>query len=173
MKERPILFSGPMVRAILGGRKTQTRRIVKTGTPDDWNACPYGVIGDHLWVRECFSKPYELDIQAKCFTGFYRATDAGRKVKWMPSIFMPRWASRIALEITNVRIERLQDISEADAQREGWDWSNHDVMQTYDPVTMDTARRWFQAKWDEINGKRAPWGSNPLVWLVEFKRMEN
>ncbi len=144
MKERPILFSGPMVRAILDGRKTQTRRVVKPqpktvehreirtyfideGCFDGWVddttnssfCCPYGAPGERLWVREAFSAPYKTDVEHRNFTGFYRATDSERSIRWKPSIFMPRWASRIELEITNICVERVQAISEADAAAEG------------------------------------------------------
>lgn len=146
MKERPILFSAPMVRAILDGRKTQTRRICKAQPPADalWGSngaewmwledrddvadrvirCPYGVVGDRLWVRETWAP----DPRAPMVDGVavYRATDAvtlsahgARVERWYPSIHMPRWASRIALEVTGVRVERLNDISEADALAEG------------------------------------------------------
>jgi len=130
--ERPILFSGPMIRAILAGRKTQTRRVAKlTGAgrvkeagshrnwhladPDAVKACPYGTPGDRLWVRETF-------CDTGCQRAVYRADTAVENWKyriWRPSIYMPRWASRITLEITDVRLERLQDISEADAAAEG------------------------------------------------------
>lgn len=159
MKERPILFSAPMVRAILAGTKTQTRRILKPGPrqewlepdflqtcgakiawadgrlgvqvlqpgggPATWIACPFGAPGDQLWGREAWKphslyahmKPSEMP-QAKVF---YRADDgyAPSNTPWVPGIHMPRWASRILMEITDVRVERLQDISEADAIAEG------------------------------------------------------
>ena len=194
MKERPVIFTGDSVRAILAGRKTQTRRIVKpqpqkTRSGWEWvtprvtwywpggiHTCPYGKPGDRLWVRETWATDFEKNV-------LYRTTDPspspmgaygakrmvdGAKSIWRSPIHMPRWASRITLEITGVRAERLQEISEADAQREGWSFDQQDVFQAYDPVTMDTARRWFQANWDSINGKRALWASNPYVWVVEF-----
>jgi hypothetical protein len=130
-RERPILFRGEMVRAILDGRKTMTRRIVKgewfydgeTGEGASWEppTCPYGQVGDRLWVRETFSEPFPLDVEHENFTGFFRATDPDRKVKWKPSIFMPRWACRLVLEIADIRVERLNDISEEDAIAEGFD----------------------------------------------------
>lgn len=148
MKERPILFSGPMVRAILAGTKTQTRRVVKERHIDAAppvhffqylrENCPYGQPGDRLWVREAWQGPLleseeqedefrqSPDIYKKPGFCAYRATDTldaidadGRELGWRPSIHMPRWASRILLEITAVRVERLHDITEADAQAEG------------------------------------------------------
>ena len=136
-KERPILCSAPDVMAILDGRKTQTRRIMKPQPnrtwPDEvtphWSVggnrtlpgasnplrCPYGVPGDRLWVREAWRLP---DGAPKGWVD-YRADDTRDGFKWKPSIHMPRWASRITLEVTDVRVERLQDISEADAMAEG------------------------------------------------------
>ena len=167
MTERPILFNGPMVRAILDGRKTMTRRIVKAGTRDDWNACPYGVIGDRLWVREtwrCFGGR-EYEYQQHQPSIIYRADDGPTHNEggWRPSIFMPRWASRITLEITGVRVERLQDISEADAEAEGCT-GDHRADRDSD------AAQEFRSLWNQINGKRASWDSNPWVWVVEFRR---
>ena len=180
-RERPILFSGPLVRAILAGRKTQTRRIVKTGpgitAVDDldgerwpgymdecreWKRlpCPYGVPGDRLWVRETFDAPPGSTNRAEVV---YRA-DYERdehQHTWWPSIYMPRWASRITLEITGVRVERVQEISEADAFDEGVSLSAPDE-QTY---------RWqFAVLWNAINGKDS-WESNPWVWVIEFRRV--
>lgn len=170
IKERPILFSGEMVRAILDGRKTQTRRVVK-GIALDWLApdmftprfvaspendlCQYGKVGDRLWVRETF-QPYG-DGYA------YRATPAiPENHNWKPSIFMPRAASRITLEITNVRVERLNEISDKDAEAEGVEaWSN-----------SGNSPAWkFQCLWDRINGKKYPWSSNPWVWVIEFRKI--
>ena len=184
MKERPILFSGEMVRAILEGRKTQTRRIVKDGTPDDWNACPYGVIGDRLWVRETWRLWDVLENYVggqNTATVQYKAGPLGsdrvltvsdeqrgnlsnlENDRWRPSIFMPRWASRITLEITGVRVERLQEITEKDALAEGVGYA----------ITRDCKVPQFARLWDQINGKHAPWESNPWVWVVEFKRVSN
>jgi hypothetical protein len=164
MNERPILFSGEMVRAILEGRKTQTRRVIKPQLRINYK-CPYGQPGDRLWVREtwqCFKpnteeiiNPNTVNIRALA----YRATNEWRG-KWRPSIHMPRWASRITLEITAVRVERLQDIGEVDAMREG------------DPTCENTHIDWFRALWDSINAKRGySWESNPWVWVVEFQRI--
>ena len=204
MKERPIIFSGEMVRAILDGRKTQTRRVVKPQPESndqitfwhwdeaknpDWAGlwyskqgqhtregrhihCPCGKLGERLWVRETFvALPTDLLKECDIVTGrgysvAYRANGEPPKaiwpnLKWKPSIFMPRWASRITLEIVNVRVERLQEISEGDAVAEGTA-----------VVYMQTHKTTFHQLWDAINGKRAPWSSNPLVWVIEFKVLQ-
>ena len=217
MKERPILFSGPMVRAILDGTKTQTRRVVKpqpdlsilkesyrdlefefrrmpvlgpTHVPSEWGfcakydkpncvpihgyKCPYGTIGDRLWVRETWA-PHPQD-QA---TIFYRATvdtEPGIRVwdgPWKPSIYMPRWASRITLEITGIRVERVQDISDEDARAEGL-WCRFDGQGCEGKChkCSETARVAFRTLWDSTNAKRHPWASNPWVWVIEFGRAE-
>jgi hypothetical protein len=189
MKERPILFSGPMVRAILAGRKTQTRRVVADLNPtlaesaasgsQIANAlrCPYGAPGDRLWVRETWAAQRALDklppqmIEAGAWVEYAAGPGGGilDRGKWRPSIFMPRWASRILLEVTAVRVERLQDISETDAEAEGVDAvSMADVPRQ---ATMNR-RADFKQLWDSINAKRAPWASNPWVWVVEFKRLD-
>lgn len=179
MKERPILFNGEMVRAILAGRKTQTRRAVKPqpvegcwmGGPRNgvWDErtgmawfgqtwrCPCGVSGDCLWVRETWcSDPEPSQPERVC----YRATAGDESfIRWKPAIHMPRWASRITLEIAEVRVQRLQDISEEDARAEG-------VENVY------CARDCFADLWDSINGKRAPWSSNPWVWAISFRKVE-
>jgi hypothetical protein len=212
-KERPILFSGEMVRAILDGRKTQTRRVVNRyrwhykdgstsllrtiyhGSPiSDWEmaamlpSCPYGQVGDRLWVRETWNVysggyddyaggwevgyPYGTIPKEKPFdaTMFYAAD--GEDGPWRPAIHMPRWASRITLEITDIRVERLQDISEEDAIREGVKGCCFDSMTgaaCYDYPTV-TARERFQKLWDGINGKRGhSWESNPWVWVISFE----
>lgn len=203
MKERPILFSAPMVRAILDGRKTQTRRVMKVQPGDvlwrsngrDWLwldnddgpltepapciRCPYGVPGDRLWVRETWAKPGEVGDSIE-----YRADNddplAGR---WRPSIHMPRWASRITLEVTGVRVERLQDISEDDARAEGIREVTKDgVVKKYCVYDLGdhSSTPWDQmprravaayaALWNDINGKGA-FLSNPWVWVVEFRRL--
>lgn len=210
MTERPILFSGPMVRALLDGSKTQTRRVVK-GKAFDWleayeftpefvalpdNAmCPYGQPGDRLWVRETW-----MDLQGtgiEIVTGSreryaYGADtprgsygDDQRKcygLKWRPSIHMPRVASRITLEITSMRVERLQDINEADAAAEGLTFSakarrSEDCMGIYE-LRMpdgklhfnDNACDLFRTLWEQINGPDS-WAANPWVWVVEFRRL--
>lgn len=208
MKERPILFSTPMVRAILDGRKTQTRRVAPIKKLDfrqkddilTWfisfekavkrvfcsasggcfteeqaraiiasQFCPYGQKGDRLWVRETFgTRGKEV---------FYRATpplnadgepyagiaglDGNR---WKSSIHMPRAASRITLEVTGVRVERLHGISEADAQAEGVFFApDHDYKNSF--------KQGFKNIWQSINGPES-WDTNPWVWVVEFKRVQ-
>ena len=163
MKERPIIFSTPMVKAILDGRKTQTRRVIKDQPPLSMRdmfkpknlKCPYGQVGDRLWVRETF-KPYN------CMGGFaYKADgDLSTGFPWKPSIHMPRGASRITLEITESRAERLQDISEEDAKAEGVKCC---------PNAVSDYKHHFMILWDSINGKKYPWDSNPWVWVISFK----
>lgn len=206
MKERPMLFSAPMVRAILDGSKTQTRRIVKpqpvmpgyvqsflphgldygrVGFFDDdreWQ-CPFGQPGDQLWVRETWSKAHSVASSDL----FYRADGdyqsgkqyplhyVEREGRWRPSIHMPRWASRIQLEITGVRVERLQDISEADARAEGC--SSGGWSPSYsDPDNSGGHESWsaadsFADLWESINGPES-WDANPWVWVIEFRRLE-
>lgn len=200
MRERPILFSAPLVRALLAGTKTQTRRLVRPQPPvylhgrefrpipktDIWGAfvvvdgasvcrgpdtirCPYGTVGDRLWVRE------SLDMWPGSIA--YRADGEPCEVKdwdwfdgWtrahVPSIHMPRWASRIDLEITGIRFERLQAITEADAKAEGVD-----AEYCASPVIRERvpSREKFRDLWDELNGERASWASDPFVWVVEFR----
>jgi len=216
-RERPILFSGPMVKAILEGRKTQTRRIIqpqpekKDGgwywssprydngdgvhyfhtvilTPslmEAWEAaCSYGVPGERLWVRETWSQPggrlrYKADDEER--TGKNRDVHV-----WVPSIHMFRRHSRLDLEITEVRVERLQEISEEDARAEGACRTpagccrgcnsagrNHTWPQGHPDCsgTGHARLHGFSALWDEINGKRAPWASNPWVWAITFRRI--
>lgn len=259
MKEHPILFSGEMVRAILEGRKTQTRRVVKHILPtcqkiwrngldsqNSWGmmgnngngwtiSCPYGNTGDHLWVREKWrivgwSEDGDWCIEYK--DGFERWFDSVQDVdedtgvrywmqctddcikagipedengdfrfdnqhpcptRWRPSIHMPRWASRIALEIVNIRVERLQDISRDDAMFEGvqivnpykiepdlppgfpaafQDYANPNNFFTADPVAS------FRSLWGMVNEKRNAddfaayqWNANPWVWVVEFRKL--
>ena len=206
MKERPILFSGPMVKAILEGRKTQTRRVVKwpdwvtaqdqeklihqtpptglafyeDGPPVKRLTCPYGQPGDRLWVRESF-QPLLVegvkwrDSNYKTGVGYapnYVATspviefmDCGHDdeitPRVTPSIFMPRWASRITLEITGVRVQRLQEISIEDALAEGITHS-----------TFNAPRVEYQWLWDSINAKSGlDWNKNPFVWAISFRRI--
>ena len=189
MKERPILFSGPMVCAILAGRKTQTRRVMKCRMPHDrivdmlrykdadrkptgeWGLCshervisehihcPYGAPGDRLWVRETHyvqSAGY-ADGSGKLI--LYKA-DGDAPTTWTPSIHMPRWASRITLEVTEVRIERLQNISAADSVAEGCD--------SCTPCDQ------FRALWTFIHTADGPngWAANPWVWVVGFRRVD-
>lgn len=191
MKERPILFSGAMVRAILDDKKTQTRRVMKPqprveldGADKGWRyyeraqqvyafridepiafplailyASPYGTTGDRLWVRETWDDYGTVEPMI-----VYRADYAGENncpvnPRWRPSIHMPRWASRLLLENVAVRVERLQDISDADILAEGF------------PEDPPSYAEGFAAKWNEINPKH-PWEGNPWVWVVEFKRIE-
>ena len=187
MKERPILFSTPMVRAILDGRKTQTRRANmkwsrysepnQAKPPLEW--CPYGKPGDRLWVRETWGQAegvweeweYHRGKADRHLPVLYRAdnpTLGADDEYWRPSIFMPRWASRITLEVTGVGVERLQNISEQNACAEGYDDSG------LQPATMDAARDWFRVMWDQINAKRqgCSWNENPLVWTITFRRID-
>jgi uncharacterized protein YqfB (UPF0267 family) len=179
MRERPILFSGPMVKAILGGRKTITRRVLKLQDYDGGDCyetkdgilrdilslCPYGIPGDRLWVRETWADPCGKRLPV------YRADEATAylNVKWRPSIFMPRWASRITLEVTGVRVERLQDITEEDAQAEGVE-ARRSMKDGVAPVVYSYQDP-FRIIWDSINGKKYPWSDNPWVWVIEFRHM--
>ena len=188
MRERPILFTGAMVRAILSGSKSQTRRVVKYQAPDlvdddGWplvdrsidgigevrGACPYGQSGDQLWLQETWAAPHAYDhlpprLIPQGARIHYAATEDRGGLLWRPSIHMPRWASRITLEVTGVRVERLQDISEADALAEG-------VSAILDEMRRATPRCDFQALWQSINGPGS-WDANPWVWIVEFKRIK-
>ena len=180
MKERPIIFNTEMVRAILDGRKTQTRRVVKykaytrEGDPVYPHECPYGEIGDRLWVRETWA--YTDGGGALVMGGIIETVEPqivykangykySESLKWKPSIHMPRWASRITLEITDVRVERARDISYGDLCKEGF--------KTYglsEKSEMLPASIWFQELWDSLNAKRGySWKSNPWVWVIEFK----
>lgn len=189
MNEHPILFSGEMVRAILDGRKMKTRRVIKPQPDTVWHDtsavphtyydgirelnCPYGQPGDLLWVRETWGvsaflnkvKPSELKQSAQVS---YRVDATGSELShfvWRPSIFMPRWASRITLEVTGVQVERLNDISEEDARAEGVHPNQLTTIQPY--------RAAFCGLWDSINEKRGyGWLDNPWVWVVEFKVKE-
>lgn len=207
MKERPILFSAPMVRAILDGTKKQTRRVVKQLVIQDDRflggfkligpggvetaicgplvsfQSPYGSPGDRLWVRENFcpiypqdptynsGRPIEYDYAATYTHGDRLGDSIGIKKVWKPSIHMPRAASRITLEITGVRVERLQDISEADALAEGTpaDLLPMDVSRMPYPSSIEVGR--YAALWESINGPDS-WAANPWVWVVDFKRLE-
>ena len=194
MTERPIIFSAPMVRAILAGTKTQTRRAVKLkpwhqieqrddGTlwpwmydddraSDHWVPCPHGQPGDRLWVREA-----HMDLGACCL---YRA-DANAEQeralaapgqRWRSSIHMPRWASRITLDITGVRVERLQDISEGDAEAEGASEAPMPMATMYSQaaVLRSRYREGYADLWESLHGPGS-WDANPWVWVVEFKRI--
>ena len=201
IKERPILFSGQMVRALLDGRKTQTRRIVKTGCEIagcelnsmlrqelDQGAggflCPYGQPGDMLWVRETWGS-INAD-HPKCKGGkkpmqgdkiVYRSNPAddyqwgsGKPSQgsfvWRPSIFMPRWASRITLEIASVRVERLQDIETNDCYEEGITRPKGPIWGS-EVTQRDNAVGAYREIWNSINGPDS-WDKNPWVWVIEF-----
>lgn len=192
MRERPILFSTSMVQAILAGRKTQTRRVVKfplkcpthhvsvgngqTPPPTTW--CPYGKVGDVLWVREnfCFADSFDNGKEVRTYA--YQATPfTNLKVRWKPSIHMPKAACRIFLRITNVRVERLQDISESDAISEGVEKQFTPLFQEWrykDYFNINSDWRSpissFQSLWASINGIES-WDNNPWVWVVEFERI--
>lgn len=211
VKERPILFSGEMVRAILDGRKTQTRRVIinverdntmrirRTGLVThvidsiNHNLCHYGVVGDRLWVRETWMADgaeiretmmargvIEPDILYRCNP--QDAKQVGNMFKWKPSIHMPRWASRIDLEITDVRVQRLQDISLDDVREEGIpeNYGERGEMvrirfPRLEPHEWDNMRydeQWGMC-WDSINAKRGHgWDTNPWVWAISFKRVK-
>lgn len=189
MRERPILFSTPMVKAILEGRKTQTRRIVKPqpdeilhgepywnigGFRDDWK--PWGIKGNCLWVKETWS--YATDFGNSTDHIFYRASYKNGGIyddveRWKPSIHMPRHASRITLEITNVRIERLQEITEVDAIKEGVNDLMPFLYQSDEWQNITPNRARFAGLWDSINDNKYSWDSNPYVWVIEFQRRED
>lgn len=199
MKERPILFSKPMILALLAGTKSQTRRAVKRVSrfsaagkpfdcimdldglpsrldlaPDNWELCPYGVPSDRLWVREtfCYSSGYVAPEGTVCYRANLPA-DESTGWKWKPSIFMRRADSRITLEVVSTRIERLQEISEEDARAEG-------VIQKFTAwlpheggTAFSTAREAYRSLWDDINGIDGPgaWEASPWVWVVSFRRL--
>ena len=217
MKERPILMSAPMVRAILADTKTQTRRVVKPASGYSWLdidagtminngghkkhisdlRMPYGQPGDRLWVRETFMdlhgtgvehRDEEGNLQRYAYAANTRPGSYGdecRKdfgLKWRPSSHMPRAASRILLEVTAVRVERLHDISESDAMAEGittiWpDGPRDDGGPNHYTVDVDhghlngpTATTVYRMLWEWINAEGS-WDANPWVWVVEFKRV--
>jgi len=234
MKERPILFSGPMVRAILAGTKTQTRRIVKdtsqlhglihpavkaiTHRGEGWYGfdaservktqyittfplhtirCPYGVPGDRLWIKETWKVASNLDeftptqlgegLAGRADIRYLADPDTDLNGKTRVSIHMPRWASRLNLDITGIRIERLQEISEADAKAEGIEgvkavddrritvWRDYQTkcgfLNQTDPATKGPIAS-YRTLWDSINEERGfGWEKNPWVWVVEFKRL--
>lgn len=207
VKTRPILFSGPMIRALLSGQKSQTRRVAKNfpdwvdhvtpwsdGGVQIWNAaddgmsfreCPYGKPGDQLWVRETWRLDFDSGHGAKQADGRYKTDNhyrvvyraggevafewvgydfepdpyikaLGRDDSWRPSIFMPKWASRILLEIVEVRVERLRSISVSDQLAEG-----------------ATPEKPFGTVWRAINTKPGiRWEDNPWVWAISFRRLE-
>lgn len=208
MRERPIPFSAPMVRAILAGDKTQTRRVIANRSRafsntimvdegDGWwphasddceshicydgnerpIACPYGIAGDRLWLRETWAAPHNCDYLKPSEIDSdwrirYAATEDLGGLRKRPSIFMPRWASRITLEITGVRVEQLQAISEADAMAEGIHKPLGSQFWHADPsaniLPGDTPQWAYRNLWESIRG-HGSWAANPWVWVVEFR----
>jgi len=235
MRELPILFSTPMVQAILDNRKFMTRRVIKkqpqadidgtihfpwatffnSGTVHTWdkngvggenwnsnsypsedkytealkrtpyeNPCPYGQPGDRLWVRETWAEVSSGIIEYRAgykeaLTGLSGIDHIGNKIKWKPSIFMPKVAARIWLEVVSVRVEKLQDITKEQAEAEGignsfiedcaYDGKYEDI-----PWNQEEglAIHQFARLWDKINESRGfPWSANPYVWVITFKRV--
>lgn len=179
-RELPILFSIPMVRAILEERKTVTRRLVKLpGGCDSWptrarkpeQICPYGGPGDRLWVRETW-RPSLQRADAYDYAASAEWPRSGPR--WRPSIHMPRRASRITLEVLSVRIERLQQITDEDVFAEGLEMNaaGSFYAEVGDELAeFEEPRDAFAALWDGINSHRARWDSDPWVWRVEFRRV--
>ncbi|HBW5551762.1 TPA: hypothetical protein MNP25_002853 [Klebsiella pneumoniae] len=207
MKERGMIFNGEMVRAILDGRKTQTRRPIKwkqtrfteIGEREDgskwpwsedaehacdfWHPCPFGAVGDRIWVRETWQAIHDYcdengHVDERRYArsiprhrGNYwhpvyeeawgNESREDREFPWRPSIHMPRWASRILLEITDVRVERLRSMSQDDARAEG-------VIAASGPMEAGLA---FRELWDSIYGEES-WKANPWVWVISFERVE-
>ncbi len=221
MKERGMIFNGEMVRAILDGRKTQTRRSMKPQPANDiargtfpnteaygWvssmkhkfgsttaHFCPFGQPGDRIWVRETFQGPLfdfeqmesylddnskfekpefcQYAADGKPAPEYYDAED-NLHCGWRPSIHMPRWASRILLEITDVHVERLNSISEEEARSEGVARLREGYWKNYQPGWTQhqlSARGSFATLWDSIYGS-GEWDRNPWVWVITFKRIE-
>lgn len=199
MAEHPILFKGPMVRAILSGSKTQTRRVVnfrrgtepsvywRAGEFSDETRCPYGVPGDTLWVREPLRPLRHISHEDVIYEADARfVIRDGKRAEWMwkarniSSRFCPRWACRLRLHVTEVRVERLQAITEEDAREEGAScesalaWS--DAVGAPDPYAAAVAmgyRAGFRELWDGINGKRpgCSWADDPWVWVIGFEKL--
>ncbi|QHP80672.1 hypothetical protein EO763_12435 [Pectobacterium odoriferum] len=206
MKERGIIFNGDMVRATLSGQKTQTRRIVKPQPDEDGLArlsggtwmdtsekvylCPFGKVGDRLWVRETFNGFWlDDDVIQEIKDGISKASefcdyrsdypDSSQPVGgWTPSIHMPRWASRITREIIGVRVERLNDISEEDCWAEGIDavddrFENAEIIDMAVKIgcCIEDAKPMFALLWQSIYGAES-WDANPWVWVIEFKHIK-
>jgi len=200
MKTKPMLFSGPMVRAILDGRKTQTRRVLNpqpsvarnagafyrphpTTAPREWycllgehihniQKIPYAP-GDRLWVREAWAQ-YPIEINPEPCDAWYKASDrhpptTERPNHWRPSIHMPRWASRLTLEVTDVRVQRVQEISDVDVVAEGVEVPGNKIIDRFD-VTRTAGGDLFRPLWDSLNAKRGyGWEVNPWVVALTFK----
>ena len=200
MKERGLIFNGEMVRAILDGRKTQTRRIMKNQPAGDfpqtpalirnvvgagfqWYGhygesgifnCPFGAVGDRIWVRETWAEAGASAPDLKLYRAnypehvptHYENVPPADEIRWTPSIHMPRWASRLTLEITGVRVERLRDLSEDDAKSEGITPSSGGVLPGWE------YRINFRDLWMSIYGADN-WEANPWVWVIEFKVVPN
>ena len=213
MNEKPILFNGDMVRAILEGRKTETRRIIKPihrkacgfnvvfnhddsfhgildydedETSYDNYSWPYGQVGDRLWVRETWNvlagysggsmQPYlKIPSMKTCHTILVYKSDNDYKTKWRPSIFMPRWASRITLEITEIKVERVQDITEEGAKAEGVTINPAlEILANFYKEHGTKYKIMFRDLWNSINKKRGfGWDLNPWVWVVKFRRIDS
>lgn len=194
MKERGIIFNAEMVRAILDGRKTQTRRVMNNQPctlsgetisvqQDDfnfrwagdlhndtsgWFPCPLGKVGDRLWVRETF-KTGVCTESTIAYKATHRPSDLEEgwyeEIKWTPSIHMPRWASRITLEITDVRVERLKDAGDTEFKAEGYPLKRELTGGSMDPFC------WFRNLWDSVSPTNFKYEDNPWVWVIEFKRI--
>ncbi|EOC1126645.1 hypothetical protein AAAW54_004185 [Cronobacter sakazakii] len=204
MKERGMIFNSEMVRALLDGTKTQTRRIMKVqpDSPDfgllrivestarsnvgkyHWSesnacgnhirsklfTCPFGAIGDRLWVREAWAEAGgnapELQLYRANYpdhvSSHYEHLKPAEEIRWRPNIHMPRWASRITLEITDVRVERLRHISDADAKAEGYPAERGKA------GSKDDAWLWYCDLWKSLYGQDS-WLESPWVWVIEFK----
>lgn len=210
IREKGLIFNSEMVRAILDGRKTQTRRPIKwkqtrfteIGEREDgskwpwsedaehvcdfWHPCPFGAVGDRIWVRETWSSDFanyypndrvwyaadnnrQLDIDmVDGVRGIYSPeSDVHVPFRWHPSIHMPRWASRILLKITDVRVERLNSISDADAKAEGCCYGRGGGVPDFAVTPADH----FPTLWASIYGEES-WKANPWVWVISFKRVE-
>jgi hypothetical protein len=216
IKERPILFSAQMIRAILENRKTQTRRVLKVQPPDEYYqfstcvsttgdkrdegrhhwvliaedgcnitdakqpyfSCPYGQPGDRLWVRETWAWPGEEEVIYRADPEFAALVEKWKtdpnypQIKWSPAIFCPRKFSRITLEITKVRVERLQDITCGGVMLPS------DIVAEGCPRDIagdgDKEIKYWVDLWNSINNKRGfGWDANPFVWVIEFRKLEN
>jgi hypothetical protein len=214
MNEHPIIFSTPMVQAILSGIKTQTRRVVKPQPPEIWNNCqklfnpdgshlgwsffnskdpdfhgslkrkrefPYGRIGEQLWVRESFNNDWCDHAIYKANGGSAKEAGYKHEPRWKPSIHMPRKLSRIILEITDIRVERVQDITDEDAKAEGVTDLITELRAPTHRTLKKNGTEWaltnlqneYAYLWDKINGKRGfGWEKNCWVWVIEFKRIK-